>query len=74
MREIDIEQLAEVLVEGAAIIDVHQTSEYVDTHVPGAVSIAMSRLTSRLDELDRTRAWIRSGRPVVRGVGMGATR
>jgi rhodanese-related sulfurtransferase len=108
MREINIDQLAKALVEGAAVIDVRETSEYADAHVPGAVSIPMSRLTSRLDELDRTSpvhlvcasgnrsaamadvllaqgfdavnvvggtsAWMRSGRPVVRGVETGATR
>jgi rhodanese-related sulfurtransferase len=108
MREINIDQLAKALVEGAAVIDVREISEYADAHVPGAVSIPMGRLTSRLDELDRTTpvhlvcasgnrsaamadvllaqgfdavnvvggtsAWMRSGRPVVRGVETGATR
>ncbi len=108
MREISIDQLAKALVEGAAVIDVRETREYADAHVPGAVSIPMGRLTSRLDELDRTTpvhlvcasgnrsaamadvllaqgfdavnvvggtsAWMRSGRPVVRGVKTGATR
>ncbi len=108
MREFNIDQLATALDQGAAVIDVRETSEYSDAHVPGATSIRMGRLTSRLDELDRTSpvhlvcasgnrsaamadvlltqgfdavnvvggttAWMRSGRPVVRGVETGAAR
>jgi len=111
MREINIEQLAGALVEGAAVIDVRETTEYAAAHIPGAVGIPMGRLTSQLDELDEldrtspvhlvcasgnrsaamadfllaqgfdavnvvggTSAWMRSGRPVVRGVETGATR
>jgi len=54
MREIDIDQLATALDEGATVIDVRETSEFVEVHVPGAVSIPMGRLTSRVDKLDRT--------------------
>lgn len=108
MREIDIDQLAAALDEGATVVDVRESTEYAEAHVPGAVNIPMGRLTSRLDELDRTspvhvicasgnrsaamtevllaqgfeavdvaggtRAWLRAGRPVVRGatVGTGA--
>ena len=54
MREIDIDQLAAALDEGATVVDVRETAEYADAHVPGAVNIPMGRLTSRLDELDRT--------------------
>lgn len=108
MREIHIDQLATALAEGATVIDVRETSEYVDAHVPGARNIPMGRLISRLDELDRTSpvhlvcasgkrsstmadallaqgldavnvlggtsAWIRSGRPIVRGAETGAVR
>ncbi len=54
MREIDIDHLAAALAEGATVIDVRETSEYVDAHVPGSRSIPMGQLTDRLDELDRT--------------------
>lgn len=53
MREIDIDQTARAVEDGAALIDVRETSEYADGHVPGAVSIPMGHLMSRLDELDR---------------------
>jgi len=55
MREITIEQLATALEEGAALVDVREVAEYREGHVPGAVNIPMGRLTSRLDELDRSR-------------------
>ncbi|WP_182526516.1 rhodanese-like domain-containing protein [Nocardioides dongkuii] len=108
MPEIDIDQLATALEQGATLVDVRETREYVDAHVPGAVSIPMGQLTARLDELDRsspvhvvcasgnrsaamtdvltaqgfdavnvvggTAAWVRAGRPVVRGPETGAPR
>lgn len=54
MREIDIDQVASALESGACVIDVREPAEYVAGHVPGALSIPMGRLTSRLDELDRS--------------------
>lgn len=53
MREIDIDQIASALEDGAFVIDVRETGEYSAGHVPGAVNIPMGRLTSRLGELDR---------------------
>lgn len=52
MREIDIEQVAALLENGAVVIDVREPSEYAEGHVPSAVHIPMGRLASRLDELD----------------------
>ena len=53
--EIDIEQLAAALSGEAALIDVREPIEYVAGHVPGAALVPMTRLTTQLDELDRTR-------------------
>ncbi|MCA1481050.1 rhodanese-like domain-containing protein [Bradyrhizobium sp. NBAIM08] len=53
--EIDIEQLAAALGEGAALVDVREAREYADGHVPGASSIPMSGLTASLGQLDKTR-------------------
>lgn len=52
MREIDIDQLARALEDGACAIDVRETMEYASGHVPGTANIPMGRLASRLDELD----------------------
>lgn len=52
MREIDIAQTAAALETGAVVIDVRETGEYAEGHVPGAVNIPMGHLPSRLDELD----------------------
>lgn len=54
MRQIDIDQVAMALEDGAVVIDVREAGEYSAGHVPGAVHHPMSRLTSRLDQLDRT--------------------
>lgn len=53
MREIDIEQLATAMDGGAVVVDVRETGEFADHHVPGARNIPMGHLTSRLSELDR---------------------
>ena len=55
MREIDIDQAAAALEQGATVVDVREPSEYVDGHLPGAVNIPMGQLSNRLDELDRDR-------------------
>ncbi len=49
--EIDIDQLAEAVRGGAAIIDVREPGEYVAGHVPGAVLIPMGQLPGRVAEL-----------------------
>ncbi|MBE7323551.1 rhodanese-like domain-containing protein [Nocardioides sp. Y6] len=54
MREIDIDRAAAVHAEGGAFVDVREPQEFREGHVPGAVNLPMGRLTSRLDELDRT--------------------
>ncbi|TWG91539.1 rhodanese-related sulfurtransferase [Nocardioides sp. J9] len=54
MREIDIDQLADAIDGGAVVVDVRETSEYADGHVPGARNIPMGQLPGRLDELDRS--------------------
>lgn len=52
--EVDVDQLASVLATGARLVDVREVAEYIAGHVPGALSIPMGRLASRLGELDCT--------------------
>jgi rhodanese-related sulfurtransferase len=54
MPDSTLTDLASALDSCATVIDVREPAEYVSGHVPGAVLIPMSRLTTRLDELDRT--------------------
>ena len=54
MREIDIDQLAAAIGGGAVVVDVRETGEYAEGHVPGARNIPMAHLTRHLSELDRT--------------------
>jgi rhodanese-related sulfurtransferase len=53
--EIDIDELARSADEGATVIDVRESGEYVAGHVPGATPVPMGQLPSRLGELDRSR-------------------
>ena len=51
--EIDIDQFAEAVRGGAAIVDVREPGEYVADQVPGAVLIPMGQLPRRTAEFDR---------------------
>lgn len=44
MSEIDINQFAEALADGALLIDCRETEEYVGRHVPGAISVPLGTL------------------------------
>lgn len=55
MREIDIDQAATAVDQGAAFVDVREHQEYRQGHVPGAINIPMTELHSRMSELDRSR-------------------
>jgi rhodanese-related sulfurtransferase len=51
--EIDIDQVAGAMRDGAAIVDGREPGEYMAGHVPGAVLIPMGQLPWRTAELDR---------------------
>ena len=50
--EIGVDQLAEAVRYGAAIVDVREPGEYLAGHVPGAVLIPMGSIPSNLQKLD----------------------
>jgi len=49
--EVDIEQLEGALTAGIPLIDVRETDEYVEGHVPGAVLLPMSEIADRAAEI-----------------------
>lgn len=55
MRECSIDQAVQAHAEGAVFVDVREPQEFAQGHVPGALNLPMSRLTSLLDQLDRDR-------------------
>lgn len=52
--EVDVDQLAAAVEDGALVVDVREHAEYAQVHIPGAVLIPMGQLTARVGELDRT--------------------
>jgi rhodanese-related sulfurtransferase len=50
--EITTDDLAALLPQGAVVIDVRETREYVDGHLPGAVHMPMWQVPARVTELD----------------------
>ena len=49
--EIDVEELADRLPGGPVLIDVRETDEYVESHVPGAILVPLSGLPDRLGDI-----------------------
>ena len=49
MNQITVDQLA--ALDHAVVIDVRETDEYADGHVPGARNVPLSQLQDRLDEV-----------------------
>lgn len=48
--EIDVDELEALLTGGAFVVDVRENDEYVDGHVPGAISVPLSTLIGRESE------------------------
>ncbi|MDO5683348.1 MAG: rhodanese-like domain-containing protein [Propionibacteriaceae bacterium] len=51
MQEVTIADLAAARLTGAVVVDVRETDEYVEAHVPGAIHIPLGLLPHRLDEV-----------------------
>jgi rhodanese-related sulfurtransferase len=49
VREINVTELESVLRTGAPLVDVRETDEYLDGHVPGAVHVALGTVPDRVD-------------------------
>ena len=48
--EITVDQLAELLDQGARLVDVREPNEYADARVPGAVLVPLASVPDHLDE------------------------
>src|SRR4051794_41323881 len=49
--QVDLDQFADALADGAAVLDVREPDEYVDGHVPGAKLIPLGELGQRVHEI-----------------------
>lgn len=49
IREITVDDLDEAITSGARVIDVRETDEYVDGHVPGAVHVALGTVADHVE-------------------------
>jgi len=49
LGEIEIDEFADRVAEGATIIDVREPYEYADAHVPGAELVPLGTVASSLD-------------------------
>ncbi len=48
--EISVSEFAELFNEQVFLIDVRETDEYVDGHVPGAIHIPLNEVPNRVEE------------------------
>ena len=53
--EVDIETFAEALANGAVVVDVRESDEFIEGHIPGVVHIPMGDLGQRLHDLPAER-------------------
>ena len=53
--EVSVTELAGALADGAYVVDVREPYEYVEGHVPGAISVPMGTIPERLDHIPRDR-------------------
>lgn len=49
MQEIDVDQLAVLLADGARLVDVREPDEYADAHIPGAVLVPLATVPDNID-------------------------
>ena len=54
--EISISEFAELFNEQVFLIDVRETEEYLDGHVPGAIHIPLNEVPNRVDEFRNQQA------------------
>lgn len=76
MQETTIAELAAARSAGVVLIDVRETEEYVEGHVPGAIHIPLGLLPYRLDEVpagEPVYVICRSGARSLRGAEVLAT-
>lgn len=53
--EVDLDELAVAMAQGAPLIDVRTPEEYVTARVPGARLIPLDELSARVDEVPKGR-------------------
>lgn len=54
-REIDIDEFATVLGEGASAVDVREPDEYDARHIPGVQLLPLSQIMARINEVPSER-------------------
>jgi rhodanese-related sulfurtransferase len=54
IQEVSVDELDAALAAGARIVDVRETDEYVDGHVPGAVHVALGTVPDNVAAFEGT--------------------
>jgi rhodanese-related sulfurtransferase len=50
IREITVEELADLVANGSRLVDVREHHEYDDGHVPGAVHVPLATVPDNIDQ------------------------
>ncbi len=50
IEEISVDQLADLLADGARVVDVREPAEFAEARVPGAVLVPLGTVPARIDE------------------------
>lgn len=56
--EVDVDDAAQMIEDGARILDVRRAAEFDEGHLPNAINFAHTRLACHLDELAQDARWV----------------
>ena len=59
MKNIKPEEVAEVLAQGATLLDVRTEDEFLDGHIPGAINIEIGEMSDEdIEQLDKEKTYV----------------
>ncbi len=59
MKNIKPEEVAEVLAQGATLLDVRTEDEFLDGHIPGSINIEIGEMSDEdIEQLDKEKTYV----------------
>lgn len=59
MKNIKPEEVAEVLAQGATLLDVRTEDEFLDGHIPGAINVEIGEMSDEdIEQLDKEKTYV----------------
>ncbi len=59
MKNIKPQEVAEVLAQGATLLDVRTEDEFLDGHIPGAINVEIGEMSDEdIEQLDKEKTYV----------------